>query len=510
MPGVDDRLEQALRGAARPPEHDPDVVAAAVAHKRRRRRARRQAASGLAVATVVVAALTATIVVVRDGAGPPDDVQVATNETTPPPTAAPPSQSVQPPADPEAAEAEILAAAPRSYEVGQVTFVAPDGAVATVTDDAGASYEGVRFEHTATDGWTMTPTSTCRLATAGAAACADVPPEVLVSPGKVRLGPEAYGGTRAATEPIPLTPDPGYLPGPLLTGAGQVVTAAYDRTGATYDEFPSRVVATDPESGAVAVRASLEGTVLALGDGEGALWAVTRDRSIDDDQVEHRVKRIGAGAGAPETMPIPPGHVPAGDIVVRGGRVWVPVHDGVLAYDAATGELIQTIRLPAQARRGVAVLGDAVYLTHDRTLTRIDADGTTGDPIETGAAEVLIDLVATDDAAWALTSGGGLVRIDPESATIEGHSALPPGMDRAELGTTGGEVWAKGVADLAPAPDATTPSVAVEPVAVLLDGTGIATTLVLAGAVDVDLAVTTPGELVFTSGGDLFRVALPR
>lgn len=513
MPGLDDRLEQAVRGAALLPDRDPDAITAAVAVKRRHRRARRHAVTGLAVAMVVVAALTTTVVVVTDRDA--NDVQVATNERTPTTTTAPPPPAVvpgvEPPDDPEAASDAIADTVSRGFEVGKVTFLAPNEALVEVVADDGAIYTGVRMQQMGPDQWTFVANSACRVPglDTDTSTCADLGPEVLVTPGKTRLGPDAYSGTPAAATPLVPTVYPGYLPGPVLAVDDMVVTAAHDRNGATYTEFPSRVVTIVPASGAVTTLAELEGTVLSLAEGEGALWAVTRDQSIDMDQVEYRVKRVTTANELPGTMPIPPGRVPAGDVIAGSGSVWVPVRDGVLVYDPATGALTETIDLPVQDRRGLAILGDAVYVTDGSALRRIDADGTLGDPVATTAEWPLIDMVATDGTAWALASDGELLWLDAATASVAGVGALPPEMRAPKLHVAGAQVWASGEADLAPPPDASSKSVAAEPVMVVLDDSGIAGTVVLAGATDAETTFTSTGELILLSGGTAYRATLP-
>ncbi|MGH9031591.1 MAG: hypothetical protein ACRDZV_05625, partial [Acidimicrobiia bacterium] len=479
----------------------------------RRRRARRRAATGLALATVVVTALATTVVVVdreRGSDGPrvaADGTAPSTTTTTPPPTTSVPPEVV------DQAQQDVVAAAPSGFAVepGNVTVVAPDEAIATVTDTTGASYDGVRFARDASE-WKMTEASTCRLPGADPAACAGVPPEVLFAPGNTPLGPDAYSGRAATTTPVALTPDPGYLPGPLLATDDGLVTAAHDREGSTYTEFPSHVVRIAPDTGAVTPQAELDGLALSLAEGEGALWAVTRDERIDTDRVEYRLKRIGP-EGRATTMPIPPGRVPAGDVVAGSGGIWIPIRDGVLVYNPLTGRQFETHLLPPeQEQRGIALFGDAVYVTYGGSLRRIDGDTTPDDPIDTGSEWPLIDLVATPDAMWALAANGHLFRVDVAAGTAEQLGTIPPELRDPELHSDGTQAWIAGEADLAPATspsDAVATSLAVEPVALLLDRSGIAATVVLAGATDAVTAFMSAGELAVTSGGSLYRVTLP-
>ena len=110
---------------------------------------------------------------------------------------------------------------------------------------------------------------------------------------------------------------------------------------------------------------------------------------------------------------------------------------------------------------------------------------------------------------FALAGDGQLLWLDRGVTRVEAVGALPPGMTEAELHAAGDRVWATGSAELAPATESPTQSVAVEPVAALIDETGISATIVIAGGTDADLAVLANGELVVTSGGNAYRVTLP-
>jgi hypothetical protein len=509
MPELDDRLRDALRGAARVPDRDAETVAAAVTVKRRRRLVRRRAATGLALATVVATALVTTVVVVNDRGA--DDVQVATNQTAPPPsTTPPPTSTTVPPETVETAQAEVVAAAPTGYDVepGDVTVVAPDEAVATVTDAAGTTYQGVRFDHDAT-GWKMAAASACRLPSADAA-CVSLPPDVHVSAGKIELGPQAYAGAVATAAAVTFAPQQSFVRGPLLDSNTVLWAADYERFGTSYTFPPSHLITFDPVSGAVTRQIDLQGEIMAIAADGSDLWALTHERSIDADGVEYRVKRIDASATVPDSMPLPPGSVPTGSIAAGSGTAWVPLRDGVLGFSAGKATPTATIDLDEQARRGIVVVGEVVYTTDGSTIRRIDpGTGTPADPLQTRATAPLTDLVARGDAVVALAGDGQLLWLDRGVTRVEAVGALPPGMTEAELHAAGDRVWATGKADLASNVDPATQSVAIEPVAVLIDDSGISATLVLAGGTDADLAVRANGELVITSGGTAYRVALP-
>ncbi|HEX6311007.1 MAG TPA: hypothetical protein VF152_05225 [Acidimicrobiia bacterium] len=517
MPGFDDRLEEALRGAAVLPDPEPDAVAAAVAVKRRRRRIRRRAVTGLAVATVVATALTTTVVVAgRDPGG--DDVEIVADPTppsSPPPTVTappPPPPATVPPEDVAAAEEAVPAAAPSEYAVepGQVTVLASDEAMAPVTDTAGTRYEGVRFTKDDAGRWAMAPASACRLPGADPASCAALAPEVRVTPGKARFDQSAYGATAATVGPVVLSADEGFVRGPLVEANGQVWAAAYDRAGASYTVPPSRLVAFDPVSGRIVRQVDLQGEIVSLAGDGTSLWAVTHETSIDADRVEYRVKRIVDGATQPESMPLPPGAEPVGAIVAGPGGAWVPVRDGVIGFTTGQAGPTTRIALPEQERRGMVVVDDRVYTTAGTTIRRVDeADARDSSVLATVAAAPLTDLVVTEEFALALAGNGQLLWLDRELTTVEAVGALPPGITGVELHTAGDRVWATGRADLAPPTEPGAQSVAIEPVGVLVDGSGIAATLVIAGGDDAALAVLDDGALVLTSRGNVYHAAVP-
>jgi hypothetical protein len=509
MPGLDDRLEQAVRGAALLPDRDPDAVTAAIAGKHRRRRARRRAATGLAVAMVVVAALTTTIVVVGDRDA--NDVQVATNETAPPTTTLPPAPiATVPPEAVVAAQEDVVAAAPTGYAVepGDVTVVARDEAIATVTAADGTSYAGVRFAREP-DGWAMTAESTCRLPGADPT-CVGVAPEVRVSPGNIELGPQAYAGASATTKVVPFAPQQGFVRGPLLESNAVLWAAGYERNGSSHTFPPSHLITFDPVSGAVTRQIDLQGEIVSIAVDGSNLWALTHEKMIDADGVEYRIKRIDASATVPDSMPLPPGSVPAGSIAAGSGTAWVPLRDGLLGFSAGKRTPTTTIDLPQQERRGIVVVENVVYTTDGTAIRRIDpGTGAAGDSLQTRATAPLTDLVVTGDTVFALAGDGQLLWLDRSVTRVEAVGALPQGMTDAELHATGDRVWATGSAELAPATASPTQSVAVEPVAALIEDTGISATIVIAGGTDADLAVLATGELVVTSGGNAYRVTLP-
>ena len=149
--------------------------------------------------------------------------------------------------------------------------------------------------------------------------------------------PRLEAGRALDLEPLVVTPDAGYVRPPLLPSGDTVAVAAYDRTETGFTVPPSRIVRVATSDGGVRDRVDLEGEIVALADGEGARWALTRDQVVKGPaDPRFRVKRI-AGDGTVASHPVPPGEEPSGTIAAGGGGVWLPVRDGVLRFDLMTG-----------------------------------------------------------------------------------------------------------------------------------------------------------------------------
>ena len=127
-------------------------------------------------------------------------------------------------------------------------------------------------------------------------------------------------------------------------------------------------------------RVDLEGEIVALADGEGARWALTRDQVVDGPtDARFRVKRV-AGDGTVASNPVPPGEEPSGTIAAGGGAVWVPVRDGVLRYDLTTGAFAAKIPLAPAERRAIAVGGKATYVSDGAAVLRLDPTSSAAAP----------------------------------------------------------------------------------------------------------------------------------
>jgi hypothetical protein len=266
----------------------------------------------------------------------------------------------------------------------------------------------------------------------------------------------ATSGRAVELRTVTLQPDQGYVRSPLLATGATIALAAYDRVGRSYAFPPSHVIRVRQPGGGVVDRLDLQGEVLALADGEGARWALTRDRVVTGpDDPEFRIKRIGPD-GTVVSNAVPPGAVPAGDLVAAGGGVWLPVEDGVLRFDPVTGAFAARVPLDeATERRGIANLGKFVGVTDGTAVRRLDpsTDAAAEAPevmVPIAFLERLVGLAADDGVTLLL----GERRSDQgpilyETADGEDFSAapLPEDLEEPSLRTANGVTWVEGVRD---------------------------------------------------------------
>ena len=335
-------------------------------------------------------------------------------------------------------------------------------------------------------------------------------PTVRVVDGDTLTGPLRAAGRGATVAPITLSTAEGYLRGPLQATGDLVTATAYNPSGNTFTFPPSAIVRFTAGTGQVTDRVDLQGEIQALSDGEGARFAQTRDKTVTGPQdPEFRVKRITAD-DQHVSNPIPPPNHPAGPIVAGGGAVWVPVTDGVLRFDPATGAYEGKVPLPTVTfRRGIALLGKgAAYVTDGGTIRRLDpGSDATPAPDQTlplPPTGSLLDVVAQGNGGLALardahTGGALLVRFGvlPGVAQAPALLPLPAGVEATALHTSNGVTWV----------DAT---IGAAPVALVLgaDGTRVEHTIVLLDTADQSLTFTSRTSGVLTSGGVAYRITL--
>ena len=313
---------------------------------------------------------------------------------------------------------------------------------------------------------------------------------------------------------VALSADEGYVRGPLLANNDIVTGAAYNRDGTSFTFPPSRIIRFVPTSGDVPDRVDLQGEILALSEGEGARWALTRDKTVIGPQdPEFRVKRI-ASDNSDVSNPVPPPNQPVGAIVAGGGAVWVPVRDGVLRFDPATGAYAGKVPLPDAGRRGVAVVGKAAYATVDSTLGRLDPGsdtiGSAPADLAFPAGSQLLDV--TSDPQTGRTFVLDIVNGQTQLSAFDAFAnrphltpiALPAGFTLAEAGgpplhIANGVVWVEGAVEIDD-----------YPVVLEVDaaGTRIERSLVLSAVDDESFTFTGRDEALLTTVGTVYRISL--
>lgn len=309
------------------------------------------------------------------------------------------------------------------------------------------------------------------------------------------------GAHRAAVTPVHVEPDEGYVRGPLLASGDHIAMAAYDRDGTSYAFPPSRIVRIETD-GTVVDRVDLQGEILSLADGEGARWALTRDKTvIGPEDPEFRVKRVGPD-GVVASNPVPPGEQPVGRIAAGGGGVWVPVRDGVLRFDSVTGAFAAKIPLSTTTdQRAVVASGKFVSVTDANAQLRLDpaSDAPAGMiallPIGTrivdaaGAGGALPVLLSSDESetAWLVSDG-------------EREIVLPDGFAPTGILAAADVVWVAGSRAGVPT------LLVIDPSASTLE---VARTVRLANTSDFSVTFISPRSAIVVSAGSAYRVRLP-
>ena len=234
------------------------------------------------------------------------------------------------------------------------------------------------------------------------------------------------------------------------------VIAQLDGAGSVIREIPTG--APDPRDAGIAI-AGERLWVANLGGSVGVLDAATGES----------VGRVDVGPGEPADVAVADGYawVPlhgsggglakvdaeqlavvarvalpesAFDVAIGGRSVWVAGLDRrVFEIDAATGAVQQEIDVGA-APRGIAVTGDAVWVTlrDDQELVRIDPR--TGEVV----ARVALDgqpwpVAAVGDAVWVADLNGRVTRIDARRNAVTGRANAAPQPRAIAVGL--GAVW---------------------------------------------------------------------
>ena len=336
--------------------------------------------------------------------------------------------------------------------------------------------------------------------------------EVTIGPGPgtapvVRVAPGAPSpdvGHSAKVATVTFAPDEGYVRGPLLGNGTSVALAAYNRAGSSFTYPPSHILRVTG-AGKLVDRVDLQGEVLALSDGEGARWALTRDKTVVGPQdTEFRVKRIGPN-GNVVSNPVPAGEQVLGEIKAGGGGVWVPVRHGVLRFDPATGAYAGAVYLPTDTgRRALAAYGKGVYVTDGRGLRRLDPGTDTAVPAPefrlSASVTQVVDVASSNvNGPWfALTRDATGTRWSV--AHPNGALRLPQGFAANSVFAEQGVVWVEG-------------ALHGKYVVLVLDpannGLVVSRTLRIAKTADTDVVFTSPSRALVTSSGSMYTVRLP-
>ncbi len=251
----------------------------------------------------------------------------------------------------------------------------------------------------------------------------------------------------AALTRVPALPADEVAHGPLLA-SGPTVAVVTSESSARGTAGPSRVLRVELPDGPVVDEAVVQGEVLALADGEGARWALARDREVlGPDDPRFRIKRLGVD-GSVVSNPVPTSEVPTGSVVAGGGGVWLPVADGVLRFDPVSGAFASKHSLPAASERSVATVGKAVYVSGDDAVWRLDP---------ASPAPVLVDELDGGGRIAGIAAGpdGTLVelviardgRARLEVPSTSRSTALPRMLDARTLRSVDGLVWVEGDLD---------------------------------------------------------------
>jgi hypothetical protein len=289
--------------------------------------------------------------------------------------------------------------------------------------------------------------------------------------------------------PVELDADPGQLRGPLVVGSKGLSVASYD--GSEPGLVPSHIVRID--GGHLVDVVDFKAEVISIAEGEGARWAVTRNRGATSGVFpDSFLKRIAAD-GTATSVPLPVDAYPVGSVAAFGGAVWVPTQSGLEQFDT-NGNHVRTITLRPANARSVAAIGKSAWVTDRDGLIRLDP--TVGATSDTRQPQGLPapQLAAGDFGnGWLLASRVTVVGPDLQ---IQGTIALPSAFTPATIAVADGRVWVTG-------------TVGNHPAIVLLGGERVRATVVVQTGHNVELAWTSPDTVTAVTDGRLVRIRVP-
>jgi hypothetical protein len=225
-----------------------------------------------------------------------------------------------------------------------------------------------------------------------------------------------------------------------------VSVAAYERTEDGFTYPPSGVARISVVNGELDDRVDLQGEIVALVEGEGARWALVRDKVVADGP-RFRVKRI-AGDGTVVSHPVPAGEEPNGQIVAGGGGIWVPVQDGVLRFDLITGAFAGKVPLATGEPHAITVGGKAAYVSDGPAVLRLDPGSETAQPLPAPLATSVLGLASTPRAPLVeLRAPDATGRATVTDVLGSGTVVLPPDVDARGLRSANGVLWVEATVD---------------------------------------------------------------
>jgi streptogramin lyase len=209
----------------------------------------------------------------------------------------------------------------------------------------------------------------------------------------VRVDPES----NAVVDRIPFAPPERVIPDVPIAATGSAIWVGAG------DEVV-RLEVGDGKASSIEV----DGDVLDLGTGDGAVWAgidlgADRYEVVGIDAAQNRVTQTISVKGA------------AG-IAFGHGSLWLATYTDVQRVDPTNGDIIATMSVPLRADAGftteVAADRDAVWAAHDEVLVRIDPE--TNEVVARTTIPDVDSMTTGPSGAWATAwLDGAVVRVEP-------------------------------------------------------------------------------------------------
>ena len=229
-------------------------------------------------------------------------------------------------------------------------------------------------------------------------------------------------------------PNVGSRPGSIAYGSGSLWVANLD------DQTVARV---DPSSRSVERSIPVGDTPTGLATSPGAVWVVGSSGgspSVTVRRIDPQFETVSRTTRIANVVPGGPGSV-----ATRASAVWVAPSSGLLSrLDPRTSEVAQRID-PNAGPTGIAVGGDAVWVTDNgaNTVTRIDSTGLlTAVAVGNGPSGIAVGA----GGIWvANTLDNTAVRIDPTTRAVT--TTVPVGRAPTGVAVGAGSVWVANAGD---------------------------------------------------------------